>query len=43
MDLIDEKSLVHLITDAVRQVLREELAKAPERTEYLSVREAAEK
>jgi excisionase family DNA binding protein len=42
MDLIDEKSLVHLITDAVRQVLREELSKAPERSEYLSVREAAE-
>jgi excisionase family DNA binding protein len=42
MDLIDEKSLVHLISDAVRQVLREELSKAPERSEYLSVREAAE-
>ena len=42
MGLIDERSLVHLITDALRQVLREELSKAPERIEYLSVREAAE-
>jgi excisionase family DNA binding protein len=42
MGLIDEKSLVHLITDAVRQVLREELSKMPERSEYLSVRDAAQ-
>jgi excisionase family DNA binding protein len=42
MGIIDEKSLVHLIADAVRLVLREELSKAPERSEYLSVREAAE-
>ena len=33
---------MHVITDAVRQVVREELSKVPERSEYLSVREAAQ-
>lgn len=42
MSILDEKALVHVITDAVRQVVREELSKVPERSEYLSVREAAE-
>ena len=42
MSILDEKALVHVITDAVRQVVREELSKVPERSEYLSVREAAQ-
>ncbi|MEP6654009.1 MAG: helix-turn-helix domain-containing protein [Myxococcales bacterium] len=42
MSILDEKALLHVITDAVRQVVREELSKVPERSEYLSVREAAE-
>ena len=42
MSILDEKALLHVITDAVRQVVREELSKVPERNEYLSVREAAE-
>ena len=42
MSILNEKALLHVITDAVRQVVREELSKVPERSEYLSVREAAE-
>jgi excisionase family DNA binding protein len=42
MGIIDEKSLVHVIADVVRQVVREELSKEPERSDYLSVRDAAE-
>jgi excisionase family DNA binding protein len=42
MSILDEKALLHVITDAVRQVVRDELSKVPERSEYLSVREAAE-
>ena len=29
MSILDEKALVHVITDAVRQVVREELSKVP--------------
>lgn len=41
MSIFDEKELVKVITEAVRQVVREELSKAPERTEYVSIQEAA--
>jgi excisionase family DNA binding protein len=41
MSILDEKELVQVITEAVRQVIREELSRAPARSEYLSVQEAA--
>ncbi len=41
MSVLDEKELLLLITQAVRQVVREELAKAPARSEYVSVQDAA--
>ena len=41
MGIIDEQSLVNAIADVVRQAVREELSRAPEKSDYLSVRDAA--
>ena len=41
MSILDENQLVFVITEAVRQVVREELSRAPGRTGYLSVQDAA--